>query len=275
MRKPTSSTIARCLLAALAFTLPATASESGSADPDAAAELARKLQNPVASLISVPLQANWDFGIGSEDATRFTLNIQPVIPLTVNEEWNLITRTILPVIDAESPYPGIDDASGLGDVVQSFFLSPKAPSQGGWIWGAGPVLLYPTATDDLLGSEKWGAGPSAVLVKQEQGWTYGVLANHIWSFAGEGDRTDVSATFLQPFVSYTTKTHTTVSANTESTYDWEAGEWNVPLNFQVSQLLKIGNQPLSVGIGRRYYAETPEGGPEWGVRAVVQFLFPK
>ena len=242
---------------------------------DQAAELAKKLQNPVASLISVPLQNNWDFGIGSKNAMRYTLNVQPVIPFSISKEWNLITRTIMPFIYAESSVAGGDDKSGLGDIVQSFFLSPKAPTSGGWIWGAGPVLLYPSATDSALGSEKWGAGPTAVLLKQESGWTYGLLANHIWSFAGKDSRADVSATFLQPFVSYTTKTYTTFGLNTESTYDWEAEQWTVPINLTVSQLLKLGKQPISLQLGGRYYAEKPDGGPDWGLRFTVTFLFPK
>ena len=242
---------------------------------DQAAELAKKLQNPVASLISVPLQNNWDFGIGSKNTTRYTLNVQPVIPFSIGKEWNLITRTIIPFIHAEASVAGGDDKSGLGDIVQSFFLSPKAPTSGGWIWGAGPVLLYPSATENELGSQKWGAGPTAVMLKQDSGWTYGLLANHIWSFAGKDSRADVSATFLQPFVSYTTKKYTTFGLNTESTYDWKAEQWTVPINLSISQLLKLGKQPISLQLGWRYYAEKPDGGPDWGLRFVVTFLFPK
>ena len=252
----------------------ATAS-GGGGKADDEAELAKKLQNPVASLISVPLQSNWDFGIGAANAMRYLVNVQPVIPFSLNAEWNLITRTIIPVIYAESPVAGGDSTSGLGDIVQSFFLSPSAPTSRGWIWGAGPVFLYPSATDDTLGAEKWGAGPTAVFLKQDSGWTYGLLANHIWSFAGEGSRADVSATFLQPFVSYTTKTYTTFGLNTESTYDWENSQWTVPINVFVSQLLKIGGQPIQFQIGGRYYAEKPDGGPDWGLRFAVTFLFPK
>jgi hypothetical protein len=238
-------------------------------------ELAKELQNPVASLISVPLQFNWDRGIGPEDASRYTLNVQPVIPFSLNRDWNLITRTIMPLIYAESPVAGGDSKSGLGDIVQSFFFSPKNPSMGGWIWGAGPVFLYPSASDDALGADKWGAGPTAVLLKQEKGWTYGMLVNHIWSFAGESSRQDVSSTFLQPFVSYTTRTFTTFGLNTESTYDWENSQWTVPVNVTVSQLLKVANQPISLQLGGRYYAEAVKGGPDWGLRFAVTFLFPK
>ena len=242
------------------------------ADDDA--ELAKKLSNPVASLISVPLQSNWDFGIGVNDATRFTMNVQPVIPVSLNDDWNLIIRTIIPVIDAESPAPGIASASGLGDINQSFFFSPKKPTAGGWILGAGPVLLWPSATNDLLGSGKWGAGPTALALKQTGGWTYGILANHLWSYAGEGDRADVNATFVQPFVSFTTKTKTTFTLNAESSYDWNHSQWSVPLNLMVGQLFKVGGQPMQFSIGGRYYAEGPQGGPEWGVRAALTLLFP-
>lgn len=246
---------------------------SGAGAEDSAADLAQKLQNPVAALISVPFQSNWDFGIGPEDATRYLLNVQPVIPFSLGD-WNLITRTILPILHVEEPVEGVGDETGLGDVVQSFFLSPRDPVQG-WIVGAGPVLLYPTATEDVLGSEKWGAGPTAVVLQQRAGWSYGVLANHLWSFAGTDRRDDVSATFLQPFLSYTTKTHTTFGLNTESTYDWEAEQWSVPLNATVTQVLKLGPQPFSLQIGGRHWAERPDGGPDWGLRFAVTLLFPR
>jgi len=244
------------------------------AQSDSTAELAKKLQNPIANLISVPLQSNWDFGIGRADAMRYTLNVQPVIPISLGKEWNLVTRTIVPFIHAESPIPGGDGAGGIGDIEQSFFLSPKEPLAG-WIIGAGPVLLYPTASDDAIGSEKWGAGPTAVVLRQDHGWTYGLLANHIWSFAGDADRPDISNTFLQPFVSYTTTTHTTFGLNTESTYDWKGSQWTVPINLTVSQLLKIGEHPVQFQLGGRYYAERPQGGPDWGLRFTITFLFPK
>jgi len=239
-----------------------------------ASDLAEKLQNPVANLISVPFQNNWDFGVGSTDAMSYKVNIQPVIPFDISENWNLITRTILPVNYLESPVPGGDDVSGLGDIVQSFFLSPKE-KVAGWVIGGGPVLLYPSATDDALGGEKWGAGPTAVLLKQASGWTYGALTNHIWSFAGTQSRQDISATLLQPFISYTTQKATSFGLNTESTYDWENTQWTIPLNLSVSQVLKLGSQPIQLSMGGRYYAEKPKGGPDWGLRFQLTLLFPK
>ena len=159
--------------------------------------------------------------------------------------------------------------------MQSFFFSPKAPTSGGWIWGVGPVFLYPSATDEALGTEKFGLGPTAVLLKQQSGWTYGLLVNHLWSVAGDSDRADVNATFMQPFVSYTTKASTTFGFNTETTYDWENEQGTVPLNWTVQQLLKIGKQPIALQLGARYYAEKPDGGPDWGLRFATTLLFPK
>jgi len=252
---------------------PAEASGSGGEEEDKQAELAMKLQNPISDLISVPIQNNWDFGIGPANAMKYTANIQPVIPVSISKDWNVIIRTILPVIYAGSPIAGGASHFGLGDTTQSFFLSPKNPVCG-WILGAGPVLYYPTATDSVLGGGKWGAGPTIVALRQEHGFTYGILANQIWSYAGWGDQ-NLSATFLQPFVSFTTKKHTSFTVNTESTYNWEQSQWTVPLNFEVQQLIKICKQPIALQVGARYYAERPAGGPDWGLRFDITFLFPK
>ncbi len=243
---------------------------------DSNSDLAKKLSNPVASLISVPFQFNYDRGFGPEDGNRETLNIQPVIPFSINEDWNVISRTILPVIWQNDIAGSSGHQFGIGDITQSFFFSPKQPGPGGLIWGVGPVFLIPTATDELLGSGKWGAGPTAVLLKQDGPWTYGILANHIWSFAGQSDRADVSSTFLQPFLSYTTKDAWTFTLNTESTYDWETNQWSVPINLQASKLLKFGQQPVSLSAGVRYWADAPDNGAEgWAFRAGMTFLFPK
>ena len=274
-RRWTVALLAASLLLPISTAGPLLAQEASADTQSQAAELAKKLSNPVASLISVPIQSNWDFGYGPADALRYTVNIQPVIPFSLNENWNLITRTILPITYAEGTTSDADSSFGLGDTVQSFFFSPKEPTKGGWIWGAGPVLLYPTATDAALGAEKLGLGPTVVLLKQDRGWTYGFLGNHLWSVAGDSSRSKVDATFVQPFVSFTTKKFTTYTLNTESTYNWESSQWMVPLNVQVSQLLKVGKQPVSLGVGARYYAESPGGGPEWGLRFIVAFLFPK
>jgi hypothetical protein len=249
------------------------AQDSPTAEVDQAAELAKKLANPVASLVSVPFQANYDFGIGANDAQRFTLNFQPVIPLSISDDWNLIVRTILPFIDAESPAPGISSASGLGDTLQSFFFSPKEPV-GGWILAGGPVFSWPTATDSILGSEQWGAGPTFLALKQTGPWTYGALVNHVWSYAGDDSRSEINNTFLQPFLAYITQTKTTLSLNLESSYNWVEEQWTVPVNFMISQMIKLGSMPAQIFVGGRYYAEAPSGGPEWGLRAGLTLLFP-
>ena len=247
---------------------------------DDAEALAKKLSNPVAALISVPFQFNRDEDIGPlQEGERTFLNFQPVVPITLNEDWNVISRTIVPVtFEQDEIFPGAGDQSGLGDIVQSVFFSPKEPTAAGLIWGVGPVVLLPTASDPLLGADQWAAGPTAVGLKQAGPWTYGALANHLWGFKekGQDDRSELNATFVQPFVSYTTPTAWTYSLNSEATYDWHGSDWAVPLNAVVTRLTRLGKLPVSVGFGLRYWVEHAENGPEGlGLRFVLTPLFPK
>jgi len=238
-------------------------------------DLAKQLANPIADLISLPMKLDWDTDIGDADADRSTYVVQPVIPIGLNATWNIISRTIVPVyIDAESPVKGGNDETGMGDILQSFFFSPKAPTADGWIWGAGPALSFPTG-DDGLTSDKFSVGPTAVVLKQTEGWTFGALANQLWSISGDDAAEDVSSLFLQPFISYTTKRHTTYSLNTESTYDWKTNDWTVPINLAVSQLMVFGRQPVQFQLGYRDYAESPDDTFDWGLRLQVTFLFPE
>lgn len=242
-------------------------------------QLAKKLANPIASLISVPFEFNYDRRFGEDDGERLLMNFQPVVPATLNDDWNVISRTIVPVI-WQNDVGGQDGREfGLGDTLQSFFFSPSAPistGAGEMFWGVGPAISLPTATEPFLGSEKLGLGPTAVVLTEKGPWIYGALTNHIWSVAGEGSRDGVSASFLQPFLAYVTPTAWTYTLQSESTYDWNENQWLTPINAQVSKLLTVGEQKVQLQFAGRYWAESPEGGPEdLGASIKVTFLFPK
>ncbi|MCF1709466.1 transporter [Tabrizicola sp. J26] len=245
------------------------------ATAQSAEELAKQTANPISSLVSVPFQLNYDHGIGDGDGQQTYINIQPVIPFSISENWNVISRTILPVVDQSDFTDDFGSRSGLGNITQSLFFSPKEPTQGGLIWGVGPVFQIPTATDGIAPNQ-WGAGITGVALEQKNGWTVGMLANHIWSIGKTDQYGNSSKTFLQPFLAYTTPKATTFSLNTESTYDWESEEWSVPINMMVAQVVKIGGRPVQLVGGVRYWADSAEGGPDgWGARLAVTYLFPK
>lgn len=234
------------------------------------ADLAQQLTNPVADLITVPVQMNFDYDIGPfEDGSKIQTNVQPVIPFKLGPDWNLISRTIAPIIYQDEIAPGSGSQFGLGDINVSLFFSPTKANESGIIWGVGPVFVLPTATDRLLGADKWAAGPAGLVLTIRGPWTLGMLANHVWSFAGDSDRDDISNTFLQPFAAYTTPDAWTFSLQAESNYNWKMERWSVPINFAASKLVMFGKLPVSLQAGVGYWVDSPRSGAD-GIRYRLQ-----
>lgn len=236
--------------------------------------LARASQNPVASLISLPLQSNFFFQEDTGDLL-YNLNVQPVVPFSLNEDWNLITRTIIPFFALENAPSGFDSV-GLGDINTSLFFSPTR--SGRVIWGAGPILSFPTATDDLFGSGKWSAGPAAVALTMHGPWVIGALANNVWSYAGDGDRRSVNAFLVQPFINYNLQDGWFLVSAPVITSDWKADSderWTVPIGGGVGRVFPIGRQPVNTSLQAYYNVERPSGGPEWSLRFSLSLLFPR
>jgi hypothetical protein len=240
-------------------------------------ELAKAAQNPVADMISLPFQFNTNFGYGPDKETQEVINIQPVVPISLSPDWNLITRTIVPVLSQPQLYPDSNRTFGLGDTTVSAFLSPA--HSGKFIWGVGPAVLLPTATDDDLGSGKWGAGPSAVGLIMDGPWVYGALVNNIWSFAGDTSRKDVNQMTLQPFLNYNFKEGWYASSSPLVTANWMAEDdnrWTLPVGGSFGRVFRVGKQPINAQLGAYYNVIAPDDvGPQWQIRAQLQFLFPK
>jgi hypothetical protein len=241
-----------------------------------AQELAKKLVNPLTDLVSVPLQFNWINGVGPEKETRSLVYLQPVVPMSLSEDWNLIGRWVMPYLSQPRAFGG---SSGLGDIIGQVFFSPK--TSGTFTWGAGPMLYMPTTTDPTLGYGKWSGGPVVALMRQKGGMTYGMLWNNIWSFAGTGDieRPDVNMGYFQPVIAHTSRNGVTVTLSTEAIADWNAADdadrWSVPVNLLVSKLTRFANTPMSVQVGGGYYVAKPTHGPDWQLRTTFTLLFPR
>lgn len=240
-------------------------------------DLAKKTQNPVADLISVPFQNNFNFETGPNEKTVWIDNIQPVIPIHLNERWNLITRTIMPLVNQPALAPGADHAFGLGDVNPSLFLSPAGAK--GLVWGVGPTMTIPTATSRELGSGKWSAGPTAVALVMHGPWVTGALMNNQWSFAGWGDRR-VNQMLFQPFLNYNLPKGWYLSTAPIMTTDWTASrgnQWTVPVGGGGGKLWRLGKVglPLNTQLQAYYNAVKPDLGPDWQLRVQFQFLFPQ
>jgi hypothetical protein len=281
------------LLILLPFTLPLKAQDTPvgpagtsvatEATPAAASnsdQLRKASQNPVANLISVPIQENLNFNIGSADRTQSVVNLQPVIPAHISENWNLITRIITPIIYQPIPAaPGQitpQGVNGLGDLNPTFFLSPAKP--GKVIWGVGPALVLPTATSIYLGQGKWSIGPSVVVLSQPGHWTLGALVNNVWSYAGHSDRPDVNQMLFQYFINYNLKKGYYITWQPTITADWEApspNRWTVPFGGGIGRIMKLGFQPVNLTL--QFYGNPvrPSGTSPWGMRVQIALLFPK
>jgi hypothetical protein len=238
-----------------------------------AAELAKKLANPIASLISVPFQNNTFYGIGSLKGTQNVLNVQPVVPIKLNENLNLITRYIIPIVTQYNLTGEGASQSGLGDATVSAFLSPSK-TKNGVTWGVGPAFLVPIATNSYLGTGKFGIGPTAVILKQANGFTYGALANQIWSVAGQADRAAISQLFVQPFFTYNWKSGAGIGVVGSITQNWETKTNATTITVPFSGITKFGKQIIQLAVGPQFPVT---GNPiaSFGWRAQVTLIFPK
>jgi hypothetical protein len=256
------------------FAQSLTAQPAGSGPGDDT-ELAKKLSNPISDLVSVPFQFNWEQNVGPDQQTRFVLNVQPVIPFSLTPKWNMITRVIVPFVSQPPLFEGGTAASGVSDILTSFFFSPVTGSS--FTWGAGPVISLPSTAEPTLGTEKWSAGPTIVALKQAGPWTYGALWNQVWSFSGNSKREDVNQMFVQPFLAYTTKKAMTLTVQSESTGNFKAADeqWTVPINFVVSKVASFGTFPASYQLGFGAFAVHPENAPSWKIRGAIVLLLPK
>jgi len=221
----------------------------------------------------VPIQANWDSGVGDRQTTGTLVNVQPVMPFRLTKDWNVILRVVMPL--ASQPTAAGPRVNGIGDTVSTVFLSPAR--SGRLIVGAGPVFLLPTATSNALGAEKIGLGPSVVALAQPGRFTVGALYNQIWSISGASDRSDVSQMLIQPFVNYNLGAGLSIGLVSEATANWKAegDQWSVPLLFQVSKVTALGRQPVNLQAAAGPYFDDRERGPEWRLRLGLTFLFPR
>lgn len=239
-------------------------------------ELAKLAQNPIANLISLPFQNNTNFGLGPHDRTQNITDVQPVIPISLDGGWNLITRTILPLVYQPDLSSESGGDYGTGDMTLSAFVSP--PKDGDWMFGFGPILYLPTASIDDIKTEKYGIGPTAVAVYMHGQWVAGALANQVWSVAGDDDLPDVSSFLLQPFVNYNLSDGWFLSTGPIITANWEADSddtWTVPIGGGGGKLVRLGKLPLNIALQFYYNVISPDDGPDWTIRLQLGFLFPK
>lgn len=242
-------------------------------------ELAKMAQNPVANLVSVPLQNNTNFNYGEDGRTQNILNIQPVIPFSLNSDWNLITRTIMPLVWQPQFAPDGGTTFGLGDIQLSAFASPSKPGADGLIWGAGGIVQMPSSTSGL-GNDNWGMGPTAVLLRLKPGdpWVYGALVNNVWSLSDSNAGGSYNNFLIQPFLNYNFEGGVYLTSSPIITANWKAdsdNRWTVPLGGGVGKIFHLGKLPVNTQIGAYYNVEKPEHASDWSLRLQVQFMFPK
>lgn len=241
----------------------------------AAEDLAKKLANPIADLISVPFQNNSYFGNGKLNGSQDILNFEPVIPIHLSKELNLITRWILPFVMQYNLTSEAQEQIGLSDATVSAFLSPSKVKNG-ITWGLGPAFLVPTGTDPFLSSRKFGIGPTGVVLKQSKGWTLGLLVNQIWSVAGEDELPPVSQMFFQPFITYNWKSGAGVGGTLEWTQNWETRTSVMWLTPFLNGITSVGKQKVQLEVGPQINIDAPRAtAADFGWRAVITLLFPQ
>ena len=247
---------------------------AGTAWAQDASDLAKTIQNPIAAMVTLPFQANWNHGIGDYDRTGMNLNIQPVVPFTGGDKWNIISRTIIPVNSV--PIGETGSEFGIGDTSLSLFWSAKNP--GKVIWGVGPAITLPTASNgEVLGSQKLSIGPTGILFYATGNWTMGLVASNTWSIAGDDDREDVNFFFAQYFVNYNLGNGWAIGTAPIVTANWEAESdqrWTIPFGLQVSKIMRFGKQPVNLLLGYYENSEHPDGGAESQVRFQINLLYP-
>jgi hypothetical protein len=243
---------------------------------DSASDLAKQTQNPIADLISLPFQYNTFFETGPKGKTQNILLIQPVIPLSFNDDWHFIARPIIPLLE-QPPLTNAQNRNyGLGNIQFQGFLSPKKTKD--WIWGFGPYLEFPTNSgpDNRFGSDNWSAGPAFVALKMEGPWVYGSLFSQLWSF--HGNEPEVNITAIQPFVSYNLKDGWYLSSEPTITSDWSADssqQWTIPIGGGIGKIFNIGKQPVNASVSAYHNLQAPRSGADWQLQFQIQFLFPK
>lgn len=240
-------------------------------------ELQKKLANPVADIVTLPLQYTGTFNTGPLEGLQHMLNIQPVYPMPLGSDVSMINRLIVPIVSQPAFASDQDRITGLGDISYEIFFSPARP--GKIIWGAGPTVSMNTATDGVLGSGKWSAGPAVVMMVQPGRWSVGALVTQVWSFAGGDERPDVSQAQFQPILSYRLSPIHSIGYAGIIVANWKqhGGErWTVPLGLTWSWLIKPkGFVPVNFIVGGGYNVVRPDDAGDWFMRFQVNFILPK